>query len=317
MHKIIKNVVWVTGGLGFIGKHLTNRLLTLNNIVCVINRKETIIKNLVIENDIILSKGTDDGDFLFDLLNISYGQPITIYHLAGSSSVAKSNLDPYKSFVDTVVLTTTLLDFIRRRLNCSEISFFMSSSAAVYGNDHFGMISEEKTPSPYSNYGYHKLLSELTCKNYANTYGIKTIIFRLFSVYGDDLRKQLIWDICNKISNNSNTLELSGTGREIRDWIHVSDVVNLIIESAEFASENAPIINIATGEGTEVRDIVEKVKNSFGFTTEIFFSGQKRLGDPNSLVGDISKLNSLISNFNYKKVDFGIKEYVKWYQNTF
>ncbi len=317
MHKKIMKVVWVTGGLGFIGKHLTSHLLTMNYLVCLINRNETILKKNRTENDIIINKGTDEAEILFDLLYITYGQPTSIFHLAGSSSVAKSNIDPYKSFIDTVLLTTILLEFIRRKFIYSKTSFFMTSSAAVYGNENFGMISEENIPSPFSNYGYHKLLSELTCKNYANAYGIKTIIFRLFSVYGDDLRKQLIWDICNKISNNSNTLELSGTGTEIRDWIHVSDVVKLICACAEFASENAPIINIGTGEGTEVRDIVEKVKNSFGFTTEIIFSGQKRLGDPSSLVADISKLNSLISNFNFKKVDLGINEYVKWHQKTF
>jgi UDP-glucose 4-epimerase len=312
----MKKVVWVTGGLGFIGKHLTTLLLTANYIVCVINRNETIIKYFLTGNDIVLNYGTDDGETLFDILYKKYGQPFSIFHLAGSSSVAKSNLDPYKSFVDTVVLTTSILDFIRRSLNCHEISFYITSSAAVYGNEQSGLISEKTTPLPYSNYGYHKLLSELTCKNYAKTYGIKIIIFRLFSVYGNDLRKQLIWDICNKLSNNSNFLELSGIGDEIRDWIHVSDVVNLMIDSAKFASEDAPIINIATGKGTKVCDIVEKVKDSFGFNTKIIFSGEKRLGDPFSLVGDINKLNSIFKDFNFKNIDVGIKEYVSWYKNS-
>ena len=287
----------------------------MDSVVCIINRNETTISNLHKE-DIIIDKGTDTGRHIFELLKVTYGTPNSIYHLAASSSVANSYSDPYKSFVDTVDLTSILLEFIRTSLNINEVSFFITSSAAVYGNNYFGKINEECTPSPFSNYGYHKLMSELICINYARSYGIKLIVFRLFSVYGDELRKQLIWDLCNKIYSNYSNLNLSGIGNEVRDWIHVSDVVNLIIECSKFANENAQIINLGTGVGTTVKEIAQRVKDSFKSSVQIDFSGELRLGDPYSLVSDISMLNSLVSDYKFKKIDKGINEYVEWYLNS-
>src|SRR6202012_4896575 len=104
----------------------------------------------------------------------------------------------------------------------------VASSAAVYGAQHAGPIAEQDALVPMSPYGQHKLMMEQLCRSYAMTFGIRSTVVRLFSVYGASLRKQLLWDVCSRLHRGERSLMLGGTGREIRDWIHVRDVVRLL-----------------------------------------------------------------------------------------
>ena len=311
----MKNVVWITGGSGFIGHHLSIELHSLNFDVCIINREQSIIRRLSSEEDIILEKGTNNSVSIFKILTESFGPPSMIFHLAGTSSVGQSFLKPYQSYIDTVELTVKLLEFVRLNFKFNETRILVTSSAAVYGDEYEGEISEKKTTKPCSTYGYHKLMVELICKNYSDLYGLNVVITRIFSVYGINLRKQLLWDICNKLSRNSDFLQLSGSGNELRDWIHVSDVVKIMILLLMDNEKYFSIINIGRGKGIAVKEIAETAKTFFEASMQINFSNEKRLGDPFSLIADTTYLSQRLLNYNYKNINFGIEEYVRWYKN--
>ena len=116
-----------------------------------------------------------------------------------------------------------------------------------------------------SPYGQHKRMMEQLCQSYATSFGMKSIVVRLFSVYGPMLRKQLLWDLCNRIQDGSRRLVLGGTGGEIRDWTHVRDVTRLL---ATLPTYDVPrpyhVVNGGSGVGTSVAQIAGYVIDSWG-----------------------------------------------------
>ena len=124
------------------------------------------------------------------------GLPSTIFHLAGGSSVGLSIAQPFEDFSRTVSSTARLLEWLRG--SAPECRLIVASSAAVYGAEYSGPISEDAKPVPMSPYGHHKLMMEQLCRSYAVTFGLSSTVARLFSVYGPHLRKQLLWDICSR-----------------------------------------------------------------------------------------------------------------------
>ena len=99
--------------------------------------------------------------------------------------------------------------------------------------------SEDAEPVPVSPYGQHRLMMEQVRRSYAVTFGLRSTVARLFSVYGSHLRKQLLWDMCSRLHRGERTLVMGGTGAEVRDWIDVRDVARLFERSPRCRSEKA------------------------------------------------------------------------------
>ena len=151
------------------------------------------------------------------------GPPSTIFHLAGGSSVGLSIAQPYEDFSRTVASTARLLEWLRG--SATDCRLIVASSAAVYGAEsQRADLRWTPQPVPMSPYGQHKLMMEQLCRSYAVTFGLRSTVARLFSVYGPNLRKQLLWDMCSRLQAGERTLVLGGTGAEVRDWIDVRDV---------------------------------------------------------------------------------------------
>ena len=141
----------------------------------------------------------------------------------------------------------------------------VASSAAVYGADHGGPIAEDAGLVPMSPYGQHKLMMEQLCRSYAATFGVRSTVARLFSVYGPHLRKQLLWDICSRLQQDERTLVLGGTGAEVRDWTDVRDVARLLACIAELPQpETFRVINGGCGRGTTVAEIAQHAGEALG-----------------------------------------------------
>jgi UDP-glucose 4-epimerase len=189
----------------------------------------------------------------------------------------------------------------------------MASSAAVYGSRHNNPIKENSSSIPFSPYGFHKRMAELLMESYAQNFGLKISVVRLFSVYGEGLSKQLLWDACTRLSDSRKTIEFGGTGSEMRDWIHVKDAVRLMWNARDYASEDFNILNGGTGISTTVRQITEKLCTEWGGVVIPTFSGKSRKGDPISLVADIGNLKSIGFEPKYNWED-GMKSYVKWFK---
>jgi UDP-glucose 4-epimerase len=303
--------VWITGANGFIGRHLIRQLAERGQAVHGLGHgafAEADRRHLGLGTWL---NGEIDAANL-NALAAAHGRPSKVFHLAGGSSVGLSIELPLEDFSRTVASTARLLEWLRNA--APECLLVVASSAAVYGADHVGPISEDATLAPMSPYGHHKLMMEQLCKSYGLSFGIRSVIVRLFSVYGPNLRKQLLWDACSRLSQSGPTLTLGGTGHEMRDWTDVRDVVRLLATLGEMPLDgDCRVVNGGSGSATRVADIADMLIANFGHKTAVSYSGIARPGDPHSLVADDGTLRGL--GFEWRiPVERGIADYVTWFK---
>jgi UDP-glucose 4-epimerase len=137
------------------------------------------------------------------------------------------------------------------------------------------------------------------------------VIVRLFSIYGEGLRKQLMWDACSKAAKGEPLF--SGTGGELRDWLHAADAAELLRLAAQYASPLCPIVNGGAGEGVAVREILKIIFDEYGTALSLSFSGEARVGDPAHYVAGICIAQGWgwAPRVNIKD---GVKSYVRWFE---
>lgn len=308
-------IIWITGGKGFIGRHLAWHLAEQGHKVSGLGHGAWTSWEATRWGFSAWESGEISASNLGRLRQL-FGEPEIIFHLAGGSSVGAAIANPQEDFSRTVVSSAELLEWVRQHIPATRI--VAVSSAAVYGAGHAGRIAEEAQLNPFSPYGAHKLMMEILYRSFATNFGLQVALPRLFSVYGPEIKKQLLWDLCCKLQAGGR-VELGGTGEELRDWTDVRDVARALIQMAELASCQAPVLNIGTGIPTSIREIAEMVIAHWN-TGEVgaaahplTFSGQSRAGDPFSLVADSSRMHSQGIRCT-TPVSCGVAEYVRWFQ---
>lgn len=306
------SIAWITGAHGFIGRHLARSLKAEGYQVAGIGHGAWPAAEAAQWGLSFWLNGEISASNLGQMRQV-LGLPDKVFHLAGGSSVSAAMAHPHEDFTRTVVSTAELLEWLRQHSPATRL--VAVSSAAVYGSSHMGPISEEARLSPFSPYGAHKLMMEELCRSYAANFGLRVVMPRLFSVYGAGLKKQLLWDLCGKIAAGG-PVELGGSGDELRDWVDVRDVVRGLERVGNLADVKAPVINLATGMATSVREIAALVIASWRGCTSaaptVSFSGSSRPGDPFSLVADVTRMRSYGTE-NCIPVAQGVGDYVAWY----
>jgi UDP-glucose 4-epimerase len=251
-------------------------------------------------------------DITLDSLLTYAGIPDVIVHCAGSGTVGFSVAHPFQDHQRTVVTTLNVLEFTR--LHAPGARVIYPSSTAVYGMVVKQPISEVTELNPASPYGVHKKQAEDLCRSYARHFGVSTAIVRLFSVYGIELRKQLLWEACSKICNDETTF--GGTGQETRDWLHVNDAASLLFEAGKHASSECPAVNGGSGISVTVYDVIATIFSCFGRTDLPVFNGMMRPGNPVHYRADITRAREWgwEPEINWR---VGIEEYVAWFKKEY
>lgn len=303
--------IWITGGKGFIGRQVAALVGGKGHGVYGVGHGLWSSQDAAKSSYALWLNGEIESSNLSQLAQVS-GPPDTIYHLAGGSSVGASFLSPQEDFSRTVETTVRLLEWVR--LNSAESRVVSVSSAAVYGAHHAGNISEDEPITPYSPYGFHKAMMEQVCQSYSSNFGLRIAIVRLFSVYGERLEKQLIWDLCCKLAvAGAGSIELGGTGQEMRDWIHVSDAASLLWLARDECDATGKVFNGGTGAGTRIAEVATLAQRAWGASGPIVFNGKARLGDPISLVADVSRAGELGFRPTVG-LELGIADTVGWFK---
>ncbi len=292
--------VIVIGSKGFIGKHLVKYFQDKNYSVY--------------KADVVVDYADTDKYFLIDASNSDFN---TVFHYdkydlcincSGAASVPDSLKNPMRDYYLNSVNVFKILSAINQFQ--PECKFINLGSAAVYGNPMQLPVLEKATRNPLSPYGFHKLQAEQICEEFSSFFKLKTCSLRIFSVYGDGLKKQLFWDLFHK-ANSGEPFELFGTGEESRDFIHVNDLARAIELVAKNADFNADVVNVANGVEVKIKDAVSAFFSFFEKKVNYSFSGNVRKGDPLNWRADISKLTS----FGYTpSMDLkqGLKNYYEW-----
>jgi UDP-glucose 4-epimerase len=229
------------------------------------------------------------GDVTFDNLDAlaaGLGMPDVIVHLAGGSHVGASIERPAEDFRRTVASAQNLFEWVRTRSPATRL--VVASSAAVYGNAGVSPIPEDTPYAPASPYGTHKAMVEMLALAYGRQYGLNAAVVRLFSVYGPGLRKQLVYELFQRLMRGERGISLGGTGQETRDFLFISDAAGMLLDAAGAAGPDVPLLNGATGKAVTIARLAHAIAAGFG-DASIRFTGLSRKGDPASLVGSISR----------------------------
>jgi UDP-glucose 4-epimerase len=232
-----------------------------------------------------------------------------IVHAAGGASVRRSWEDPGLDFRRSVESSQAVLSAVARHASGAIVVF--PSSAAIYGAAA-GSLTETRSAAPISPYGVHKAMAETLFLSAERLWGIRCAVVRYFSVYGRGLRKQLLWDLTQKLQGNPETISLMGTGSELRDFLHVEDAAALAVAAASEAETRGTfVINGGTGCGTSVADLAGAVLRAAGAQSRLSFTGTVPPGDPPSLVADI-RMQAAFAGRPRWTLEAGIRDYVEW-----
>jgi len=213
-------------------------------------------------------------------------------------------------FENNVTITHNLF-FAIHKGNIRNVRVLFLSSAGVYGNPSKLPITEGTLLNPLSPYALHKVTCEEICKYFYNNYDIDVKIARIFSAYGEGLKKQIFWDMNSKILKNG-CLEMWGTGNESRDYIYIDDLVVALSLIAIHAPEHELVYNVANGAEITIRQAAECFATSSKLDYKLIkFNGETKEGDPINWRADISKLRKLgyIQSVTFEE---GVSKYYEW-----
>lgn len=306
--------VLVTGGAGFIGSHVVDRLFKCGFDIYVLdNLYSGCIDYLKPYFDFGLKFFNFDVsscNLIHKLSNVHFD---VIIHLAALISVEESIKLPLRYHEVNVGGTLNMLEIARR---CGVEKFIYISSAAVYGEPHFLPISEVHPLNPKSIYAVSKLEGEILVNVYSKLYGFKGVSLRLFNVYGP---RQRLNDYSGVIrifldnALNKRPLTIYGDGEQTRDFIFVDDVVDAIMLFMECEDFNFDVYNVGTGKPTKIIDLAKTIIDLIG-DGEIRFA-PSRIGDIRFSYADISRIKSEF-NFNCKfNLYDGLKKTLEYFSN--
>lgn len=302
-------IALVLGAAGFVGRH-TCRALAANGCAVVgighghWTAQEAALFGIDrwIESDITL-------EALLALDNL--GPVACVVHCAGSGAVSFSYADPWQDFQRATVTTAAVLEWVRRQEK-PRPRLVVVSSAAVYGDQGDTDATETSVRSPISPYGFHKLAAESLCESASRFFDVPVSIVRLFSVYGEGLRKQLLWDALSKFRRGKD--QFFGTGHELRDWLHVEDAAQLLSAAALMPQSRLEIFNGANQQATTAHVLQQLAAVSFPDISPRF-NGETHTGNPRRLTADCGHAGRLLSWAPRVDLADGLRRYAEWFQH--
>jgi nucleoside-diphosphate-sugar epimerase len=301
--------VFITGAGGFLGSHICRHFWEKGSYVIGAGRFHFSAHERHPLRFVHEFHGLTLPDpSLPELLRLTH--PDLLVHCAGSSSVGPSLGQPHIDFQKNVEVCASLLESIRQE--SPKTTFVLLSSAAVYGNPEQLPVTETAELHPLSPYGYHKRMCESVAEQYFALYGVRAAILRIFSAYGNGLKKQVLFDLCRKFSDvDVGQVEVLGTGRETRDFVHAADIAQAI--DRIFESQQTGLFNVGSGNSTMINEVVQRIRQSFDSQKDILYTGSARLGDPLFWQADISRLTALGYRPRITLTD-GLARYCQWFR---
>lgn len=296
--------VLVTGAAGFIGRYAVRHFMEQGWAVIGIDNsppENAPLANLTVYHQLQLP------DSKLNAI-LQETPPHVLIHCAGRASVGLSVKEPGADFYGNTVLTFELLNSLR--LYAPQCRFILLSSAAVYGNPASIPISESQVTTPISPYGFHKLQCEQICLEFTKLYQVPTASVRIFSAYGPGLRRQVLWDICQKAIAHDSVL-LQGTGEESRDLIHALDIARALEIVARQAPMEGEAYNLAKGREVAIKALANLVLAALELDRSLVFDGVVPVGNPLNWQADISKLKAL-GFLPQVELEQGIKTFATW-----
>jgi UDP-glucose 4-epimerase len=298
--------VLVTGGAGYIGSHMVHEFADAGEPVLVLDNLSTGFRFLIPASVPFVAGSTGDRALVNDI--IARRGITAIVHFAASIVVPESVSDPLMYYSNNTMNTCALLD---AAIRAGVRHFIFSSTAAVYGVTDASPISENAPTAPLSPYGTSKLMSEIMLHDAARAHGLRFVSLRYFNVAGADPKMRagqatpgathLIKVACETAIGKRPKIEIFGTdyptpdGTCIRDYIHVSDLVNAHSSALAYLRSGgaSATLNCGYGRGASVLEVIEAVRRASwrDFPVEV---SRRRPGDPPALVANVERIHATL-----------------------
>jgi UDP-glucuronate 4-epimerase len=319
--------ILVTGGAGFIGSHLCERLLVLGHDLTVVdnfnNFYDPAVKRCNYDNMVETARRLDrtlnlcEGDIRdFPFLERVFldASPAAVIHLAAMAGVRPSIERPR-------LYAEVNLDGTLNLLEASRVAgirrFLFASSSSVYGNSPKVPFAEsDPVDTPISPYAATKKGGELLCHTWHHLYGITIACLRFFTVYGPRQRPDLAIHKFARILDSGQTLPIYGDGTSSRDYTYIDDIVDGVVRALEWTGGSDPkydIFNLGESRPVELRRLVEVLEQTMGVTAQ-----REQLpmqaGDVERTCADLIKSSAILGYRPTTEIETGIARFVSWFR---
>ena len=313
--------ILITGGAGFIGSHLVDRLLSegdwrisvvddFNDFYSPSIKRENIREHLanerykLVEADIRNSASLEKAfaETHFDC----------IVHLAARAGVRPSLKEP-RLYVETNVNgTLNVLEMARRH---GVKQFVFGSSSSVYGvNEKVPFAEEDPIFNPISPYAATKAAGELICHTYSHLYDMRIVCLRFFTVYGARQRPDLAIHKFAKLISEGKPIPVFGDGSTRRDYTHIDDIIAGVRAAVDYDRTNYEVINLGESRTVELRELIALIENELGTRAEIDRQPPQP-GDVPQTFADISKARRLLNYHPQTQIEIGIERFIEWFKS--
>jgi len=309
----------ITGGAGFIGSHLTERLLQNNfKISCLDNFNDYYDPEIKEQN---IKKSLDNNNFKLirgDILDENILKKIFdqtqfdgIIHLAARAGVRPSLIQP-KLYQEVNIRGTINLLELAKEYKIKK--FVLASSSSVYGNNKKVPFSEsDSVDNPISPYAATKKACELIAYTYASLYNISISCLRFFTVYGPRQRPDMAIHKFAKLIAEGKEIPVFGDGKAKRDFTYISDIIDGIVSSLERCNDYN-IYNLGESNVIELIDLISLIEANLGKKAKIKWLPQQP-GDVEITFADISKAKKELDYSPQVNVKDGIRMFIKWFND--
>jgi UDP-glucose 4-epimerase len=270
----------VTGGAGFIGSHLVDRLISNGYAVSVIDNMSCgTIENLKqhADNPKLKVYNSDIRDV--EELNRIFAGHDVVFHLAAQANIRKSAVDHKSDLDNNLVGTINILEaMLQNKIN----DLVFASTSALYGEATVTPTPENYMPIQTSLYGASKLACEAYAEVFTQFSPINFWAFRFSNIIGERCRRGVIWDFVHKLLKNSKELEILGDGKQSKEYLYVKDTIGGIITGYQKSHERVNLFNLAIEENSTVDQIADIVIKEMSLKNV----KRKYSGGPRGWIGD-------------------------------
>lgn len=306
--------ILVTGGCGFIGSNLVNKLVADGYFVSVLDDLSTgqkeYIKESLGEKNCSLTVGSITNLSLLEKLLAGVD---VVIHEAAKPDVRASTDNLFKDFDTNVLGTLNVLQAMVQ--NEVPKIVFASSGGTVYGETEVIPTPETEPLAPISHYGASKAACEQYVSSFSSLHNLEAISLRLGNIFGPPSNHGVMYDFFWKLKKDPTSLKILGDGKQVKSYLYIDDCIDAQIQSLKTKITGHMAFNISSSEAVTVNEIANAVVKSLGLTEVKFtYTGGERgwAGDVKKSVVDISKAEKVLSWKPATTTELGIQKYIKW-----
>lgn len=310
--------ILITGGAGFIGSHLAEKLAKKNEVV-ILDNLDPYYNISIKKKNVKIAENKGAKFIMGDITDYDFLEKIIkeedieiVFHESARPGVRYSVDDP---FLPNKVNVLGTLNILKSSVNSNVKKVINASSSSVYGKVEYLPFDEKHPIQPISPYGVSKLAAEHYCRVFYELYGLKTISLRYFTVYGPRMRPDLAIPIFTRSILNNKPPVIFGDGEKTRDFTYISDIIDANLELLGSNKADGEILNIGSGRRVTINYMCDTLKNLLDSVIKSEYVDPVK-GDARDTLANIDKAEKLIGYEPKTSLEEGLRKFIAWYKRN-